>query len=107
MMGYFIDARGKRIMLGGLTHEQHAKIVMKSDLKKVLKTHVRVAIYKDRFCLETSRRVLSAKEKHTLNLIYREHHCRGYGSRIGDKFYESDHCKTIHRINYHKCMGKY
>ena len=106
MMGYFIDARGKRFTVTS-THELCAKEEMKSDLKSVLKTHVRVAVYKDRFCFETSRRALSIKQKHELVLIYREHHCRGYGSRIGDKFYESDHFKTVHKINFHKCMGKY
>ena len=105
-MGYFIGARGKRLAVTSSTHEQYAKCQLKSDLKKVLKSYVRVAVHKDRLCFETSQRVLSAKQKHTLNLIYREHHCKGYASRIGDKAYESDYYRTVHKINFHKCLGR-
>jgi hypothetical protein len=105
IMSYFITAKGKRLVVSA-THELYAKCCLKTSLAKALKSHVRVAVHKDRLALETSQNVLTRKQKHELNLIYREHHCRGYASRIGNQHYESDYFKTVHKINYHKCMGK-
>jgi hypothetical protein len=105
LMGYFIDANGTRLVIDS-THLDYAKHQLKMSLAEALKSHVRVAIHADRLCLETDQKVLTIRQKHTLTLIYREHHCRGYASRIDCHAYESNYYETVRKINFQKCMGK-
>jgi hypothetical protein len=104
-MSYFIDASGQRLVISS-THLDYAKHQLKMSLDEALKSYVRVAIHADRLCLETDQKVLTIKQKHTLTLIYREHHCRGYASRISCHAYQSNYFDTERKINFHKCMGK-
>ena len=104
-MAYLIDSKGKRLVMTS-THELYAKEELKKSLADALKSHVRVAVHKDRMSFETSQKVLTVKQKHTIHLIYREHHCRGYTSRVSDKMFESDYYETVKRINFHRCYGR-
>ncbi len=104
-MAYLIDSKGKRLVMTS-THELYAKEVLKKSLADALKSHVRVAVHKDQMSFETSQAIVTVKQKHTILLIYREHHCRGYASRVGEKVYQSDIRETVKRINFHKCYGR-
>jgi hypothetical protein len=103
-MKYFIDLYGKKHHVVS-SHEAYAKSQLRMSLSRALEAHVRVAVHGDRMCFETSGSTLTARQKLTLGMMYREYKCHGHASRVGDCHYQSDFKEAVKRIRFDKCIN--